>query len=73
MLRWCAGENVFAAAELPPDDPEQQAFLPWTPSDFLRREGTDRPAWQGTNERANHATSRVAMATLPGSSTFPVS
>ena len=37
ILRWCAGENVFAAAELPPDDPEQQAFLPWTPSDSLRR------------------------------------
>jgi Fe-S-cluster containining protein len=37
--RWCAGENVFAAAELDPDDPEQQAFLPWTPSDFLRRTG----------------------------------
>jgi Fe-S-cluster containining protein len=36
-VRWCAGENVFAAAELPPDDPEQQAFLPWTPSDSLRR------------------------------------
>jgi hypothetical protein len=35
-LRWRAGENVFAAAELPPDDPEQQAFLPWTPSDSLR-------------------------------------
>ena len=35
--RWCAGENVFAAAELSPDDPEQQAFLPWTPSDSLRR------------------------------------
>jgi Fe-S-cluster containining protein len=34
--RWCAGENVFAGAELSPDDPEQQAFLPWTPSDFLR-------------------------------------
>lgn len=37
--RWCAGENVFAAAELDPSDPEQQAFLPWTPSDFLRRTG----------------------------------
>ena len=37
ILRWCAGENVFAAAELSPDDPEQQAFLPWTPSDSLRR------------------------------------
>ena len=36
ILRWCAGENVFAAAELSPDDPEQQAFLPWTPSDSLR-------------------------------------
>jgi Fe-S-cluster containining protein len=35
-VRWCAGENVFAAAELAPDDPEQQAFLPWTPSDSLR-------------------------------------
>ena len=33
---WCAGENVFAVAELAPDDPEQQAFLPWTPSDSLR-------------------------------------
>jgi Fe-S-cluster containining protein len=30
-------ENVFAAAELSPDDPEQQAFLPWTTSDSLRR------------------------------------
>lgn len=37
VTRWCAGENVFAAAELAPDDPEQQSFLPWTPSDFLRR------------------------------------
>jgi Fe-S-cluster containining protein len=37
ILRWCAGENVFAAAELDPDDPEQQAFQPWTPSDSLRR------------------------------------
>jgi len=37
ILRWCAGENVFAAAELSPDDPEQQAFLPCTPSDSLRR------------------------------------
>jgi hypothetical protein len=37
IVRWCAGENVFAAAELAPDDPEQQAFLPWTPSDSLRR------------------------------------
>jgi Fe-S-cluster containining protein len=35
-VRWCAGENVFAVAELAPDDPEQQAFLPWTPSDALR-------------------------------------
>jgi Fe-S-cluster containining protein len=35
-VRWCAGENVFAAAELAPDDPEQTAFLPWTPSDSLR-------------------------------------
>ncbi len=35
-VRWCDGENVFAPAELAPDDPEQQAFLPWTPSDFLR-------------------------------------
>jgi Fe-S-cluster containining protein len=35
-VRWRAGENVFAAAELAPDDPEQQAFLPWTPSDCLR-------------------------------------
>jgi len=35
-VRWCGGENVFAAAELAPDDPEQQAFLPWTPSDSLR-------------------------------------
>jgi Fe-S-cluster containining protein len=43
ILHWCAGENVFAAAELPPDDAEQQAFLPWTPSDFLRRDGTDQP------------------------------
>ena len=41
ILRWCAGENVFAAAELTPDDPEQQAFLPWTPSDCLRRPGDD--------------------------------
>jgi len=36
IFRWCAGENVFAAAELASDDPEQQAFLPWTPSDSLR-------------------------------------
>jgi len=39
--RWSAGENVFAAAELTPDDPEQQAFLPWTPSDCLRCPGHD--------------------------------
>ena len=36
-LLWCAGKNVFAATELAPDDAEQRAFLPWTPSDFLRR------------------------------------
>ena len=37
--RWCTGEDVFAAAELGANDAEQQAFLPWTPSDFLRRAG----------------------------------
>ena len=41
ILRWCAGQNVFGAAELPPHDPEQQAFLPWTPSDYVRRAGGD--------------------------------
>ena len=41
IIRWCAGENVFAAAELTPEDPEQQAFLPWTPSDCLRCPGDD--------------------------------
>ena len=35
--RWCAGGDVFAAAELDADDPEREAFLPWTPSDSLRR------------------------------------
>ena len=43
ILRWCAGENVFAAAELTPDDPEQEAFLPWTPSDCLRCPGVTPP------------------------------
>ena len=42
-VRWCAGENAFAAAELDPDDPEQQAFLPWTPSDALRNTGACAP------------------------------
>lgn len=39
ILHWCAGEHVFAAGELDSDDPEQQAFLPWTPSDCLRCPG----------------------------------
>jgi Fe-S-cluster containining protein len=39
VARWCAGENAFAGAELDYDDPEQLAFLPWTPSDTLRKTG----------------------------------
>jgi Fe-S-cluster containining protein len=52
ILRWCAGENVFAAAELPPHDPEQQAFLPWTPSDHMRHAGGDA-ALSACDDRVN--------------------
>jgi len=36
--RWKCGEDVFADAELNATDPERRAFLPWTPSDELRRD-----------------------------------
>jgi Fe-S-cluster containining protein len=52
ILRWCAGENVFAAAELSPHDPEQQAFLPWTPSDYVRHAGGDA-AGPACDDRVN--------------------
>ena len=53
ILRWCAGENVFAAAELPPDDRRAAGFSAVDSLRFLAPRWDDAASLDGSNERAN--------------------